>query len=70
MHIFYYAGGKFREVAGVFLAKKYSPDADCIGTGRWGCASGVLSVPGPVRVRHRTLGTGRRLNPVGASGAA
>ena len=27
-------------------------------------------VPGSVRVRHRTLGTGRGLNPVGASGVA
>jgi len=64
MHIFCCAGGKFGEVAGV------SPDDDCGGIGRWGCASGVLSVRGLVRVRHRTLGTGHRLNPVGASGAA
>ena len=27
VHIFYCAGGKFGEVAGVFLAEEYSPDA-------------------------------------------
>jgi len=54
MHIFYCAGGKFREVAGVFLAEKHSSDAGRGGTRRIACASGVLSVTGPVRVRHRT----------------
>ena len=44
MHIFYCAGGKFGEVAGVFLAEKHSPDAECRGTGRWSRASGVVSV--------------------------
>ena len=44
MYIFYCAGGKFGEVAGVFLAEKHSPDAECRGTGRWSRASGVVSV--------------------------
>ena len=43
MHIFYCAGGKFGEVAGVFLSRKHSPDALCGGTGRWPLSSGVLS---------------------------
>ena len=43
MHIFYYAGGKFGEVTGVFLTEKHSPDALRGGTGRWPLASGVLS---------------------------
>ena len=38
------------------------------GTGRCVCASGVQAVPGSARVRHRTPGTGRGLDPVGASG--
>ena len=29
VHIFYYAGGKFGEVVGVFLAEKHSPNAGC-----------------------------------------
>ena len=44
MHIFYCAGGKFGEVAGVFLAEKHSPDAGADSTGRWSRASGVVSV--------------------------
>ena len=43
MHIFYCAGGKIGEVAGVFLAEKHSPDAGVGSTGRWSRASGVLS---------------------------
>ena len=44
MYIFYCAGRKFGEVAGVFLAKKHSPDAGVGSTGRWSRASGVVSV--------------------------
>ena len=40
---FYCAGGRFGEVAGVFLSRKHSPDALRGGTGRWPLASGVLS---------------------------
>ena len=43
MYIFYCAGGKFGEVAGVFLSRKHSPDALRGGTGRWPLASGVLT---------------------------
>jgi len=35
VYIFYCAGGKFGEVAGVFLIDKHSPDAVHGGTGRW-----------------------------------
>jgi len=70
MHIFYCAGGKFREVVGVFLIKKHSLDALTVGTGRSACVSGVLSVSDVVRVKHRTLSTGRGLDPVCASGVA
>jgi len=57
VHIFYCAGGKFGEVAGVFLSRKHSPDALCGGIGRWPLASGVLS--------GATEGTGRtRESPV------
>ena len=35
MHIFYYAGGKFGEVAEVFLLEKHSLDAAFRGTGRY-----------------------------------
>jgi len=44
VHIFYCAGGKIGEVAGVFLAEKHSPDAGAGSTGRWSRASGVVSV--------------------------
>ena len=44
MHIFYCAGGKFEEVAGVFLAEKHSPDAGAGSTERWSRASGVVTV--------------------------
>jgi len=44
-------------------------------TGRWPretrrcvCVSDVQAVPGSARIRHPTPGTGRRLDPVGASG--
>ena len=70
MHIFYCADGKFGEVAGVFSLEKHSADAGRGGTKRCAYASGVLSVPDSVRVRHRTLGTRRRLNPACVSGAA
>ena len=59
VHIFYCAGGKFGVVAGVFLAEKTL-------TGRWLLEHRTLrrpvqTVPGPVRVRHRMIGTGRWL---------
>ena len=47
-----------------------APDAGHGGTGCSACASGVLSVPGLVTLRHRTPGTGRGLNRVGVFGAA
>jgi len=49
MHIFYCASEKFGKVVGV-------PDAVRRGTGRWPLGSGVLSVLGPIRVKHRTQG--------------
>ena len=60
MLIFYCAGGKIGEVAGVFLAEEHSPDAgseapDAV------CERPVCRLPGPARLRHRTLGTGRWL---------
>jgi len=55
VHIFYCAGGKFGEVAGVFLAHRTlasrAPDAES--------ERPVQTVPGPARVRHWTTGTGR-----------
>ena len=60
MHIFYCAGGKIGEVAGVFLAEEYSPDAgseapDAV------FERPVCRLPGSARVRHRTPGTGHKL---------
>ena len=54
MYIFYCAGGKFGEVAEVFLAEKHSPDAGVGSTGRWSRASGVVSVAQVCRA-HWTL---------------
>ena len=57
MHIFYCAGGKFGEVAGVFLAHRtLAVEATDVESER-----PVQTVPGPARVRHRTIGTGRWL---------
>jgi len=67
VYIFYCTSGKFREVMGVFLTEKHSPDAVLRGTERWTLASGVLSVPGSAKVKHRTHYTGRRVFPVHAS---
>ena len=56
MHIFYCAGGNFGEVVGVFLspdASTEAPDAVHVRP--------VCRQPSSVRVRHRTLGTGRSL---------
>jgi len=65
VYIFYCVGGKFGEVAGVFLAgckvRRHRTLA---------LASGVLSVLDPARVEHRTHYTGRRVFPVHASGEA
>ena len=60
VHIFYCTGGKYGEVAGVFLAEEHSPDA---GSEAPDAVSErpVCRLPGPARVRHRTLGTGRWL---------
>jgi len=53
-----------------FRTEKHSPNALSVGTGRCVCASGVLTVSGDIRVEYRTLSTGRRLDPVLASGVA
>ena len=60
MHTFYCAGGKIGEVAGVFLAEEHSPDA---GSEAPDAVSErpVCRLPDSVRVRHRTIGTGRWL---------
>ena len=60
MHIFYCAGGKIGEVVGVFLAEEHSPDA---GSEAPDAVSErpVCRLPDSVRVRHRTIGTGRSL---------
>ena len=60
MHIFYCAGGKFGEVAEVFLAEEHSQDA---GSEAPDAVSErpVCRLPDSVRVRHRTIGTGRSL---------
>ena len=52
--------GKFVEVAGVFLAEEHSPDA---GSEAPDAVSErpVCSLPDSIRVRHRTIGTGRWL---------
>ena len=64
MHIFYYTGGKFGEVAGVFLA----PDAGVGSTGRWSRASGVVSVCGLGVQSAADAGTGRWAVTVYVSG--
>ena len=58
--IFYCAGGKIGEVAGEFLAEEHSPDA---GSEAPDAVSErpVCRLPGPARVRHRTIGTRRWL---------
>ena len=53
VHIFYCADGKFGEVAGDRTLATEAPDAKS--------ERPVQTVPGPARVRHRTIGTGRRL---------
>jgi len=64
VHIFYCAGGKFGEVAEVFLTENHrtlaveAPDAEAV---RPVCCG--------ARVKHRTVNTGRRVAPVRASGA-
>ena len=60
MHIFYCAGGKFREVTGVFLVEEHSPDADSVAPDAVPVRP-VSRQPDSVRVRHRTMGTGRSL---------
>jgi len=52
--------GIFGEVAGVFLAEEHSPDA---GSEEPDAVSErpVCRLPGSARVRHRTPGTGRKL---------
>jgi len=69
MHIFYCTGEKFGEVIGVFLIEN-THDALTVGTGRCACVSSVLSPSGDVRVEHRTLCTGHRLDPVCAASVA
>ena len=60
MHIFYCAGGKFGEVAGVFLTEEHSPDVDSEAPDAVPVRP-VSRQPDSVRVRHRTIGTGRWL---------
>jgi len=60
VHNFYCTGGKFGEVVGVFLAEKHSPDASPEAPDV-ALVRPVCRQPGSVRVRHRTLGTGRNL---------
>jgi len=60
VHIFYCPGGKIGELAGVFLAKKHSPDAGPEAPDAMPVRP-VSRQPGSVRVRHRTIGTGRSL---------
>jgi len=68
VYIFYCAGGKFGEVAGVFLSpdggvgstsEKHSPDGGVGSTGRWSRASGVVSVCGSGVQSAPDAGTGR-----------
>ena len=60
MHIFYCAGGKIGEVAGVFLAEEHSLDANSEAPDAVPVRP-VSRQPDSVRVRHRTIGTGRSL---------
>ena len=60
VHIFYCAGGKIAEVAVVFLAEKHSPDAGSEAPDAVSVRP-VCMLPDSVRVRHRTIGTGRSL---------
>ena len=52
--------GKFVEVAGVFLAEEHSPDAGSEAPDAVSLRP-VCRLPDSVRVRHRTIGTGRWL---------
>jgi len=60
VNIFYSAGGKFGEAAGVFFAEKHSSDAGPEASDAVPVRP-VYRLPGSARVRHQTLGTGRRL---------
>ena len=60
MHIFYCAGGKIGEVAGVFLAEKHSPDAGPEAPDAMPVRP-MCRLPDSARVRHQTPGTRRRL---------
>jgi len=70
VYIFYCAGGKFGEVAGVFLTKKHSSDAGVGSTGRWTRESGALSVAGVGIECAPDASTGRGQDTVRASGGA
>jgi len=63
VHIFYCTGEKIGEVTRVFLAEKHSPDAGPE-------APDAVSVRPVYRqcLAQLGLGTGRRLDPIGASG--
>ena len=60
MYIFYCTGGKFGEVAGVFFAEKHSRDAGLEAPDA-APVRPVYKLPGSARIRHRMLGTRRRL---------
>jgi len=60
VHIFYCAGGKIGEVTGVFLTEEHSPDAGLEAPDAVPVRP-VSRQPGSVRVRHRTIDTGRSL---------
>jgi len=66
VHIFYCAGGKIGEVAGVILAKKHSPNGDLEAPDVVPVRP-VCRLPGSARVRHRTqVGASGVLSPVSA----
>ena len=70
MHIFYYTGGKFGEVAGVFSLEKHSPDAGLGGIGCSTYAFGVLLVSGASEKCASYARIGRRADTVRTSSGA
>ena len=70
VRILYWIGGKFGEVAGVFLAEKPSSNAGVGSTWRWTRASGALSAAGAGIECAPDAGTGRGQDTVHASNGA
>jgi len=68
--IFYCAGGKFGEVAEVFLTEKHSPDTGVGSTGRCTCASGEVSDSGACEPSTTDADTGRGQDTVRLFGGA